>query len=69
LLESPFSKQNNEHNNQQLTQVFPRCGRRGRAGDINAGSPHMAMVVAVAGVVVREVAAGKIIVSIVNINN
>ena len=29
----------------------------------------MAMVVAVAGVVVREVAAGKIIVSIVNINN
>ena len=68
MLESSFSKKS--HNNQQLTQVFPQwCGRRGRAGDINAGSPHMAMVMAVAGVVVGEVAARKIIVSIVNINN
>lgn len=59
LLESSFSKQKNDPNN-QLTQLFPQYGRRVSAGDINASSPRMAMVAVADGSVVGENANKKI---------
>ena len=51
--------------------MFPRQERRGRVGKINAVVSHLIMLAVAGGsaVGVGEVAVGKIIVSIVNINN